>query len=185
MCICLGSRKRFWRVQVRDTDGYIDSKGPWTTFCCGYAGVKMCRDPIIYSDAKGYTSANVIVESIETRPIHHVHLFSHGDHPLSTENTDQTPGTRRDLHPIKGISIYTYIYFLPVVYLSPTCLLPAKIQSPTEKLTRSLKLIEAFQPELIRISNDSSKHAHHSAMRAQSGGSGETRKDPTSSEPIA
>jgi hypothetical protein len=35
--------------------------------------------------------------------------------------------------------------------------------------------MNAFNPELIRISNDSSKHAHHAAMRAQNGGSGESR----------
>ena len=38
------------------------------------------------------------------------------------------------------------------------------------------ELMEALHPELIRISNDSSKHAHHSAMRALNGGSGETRE---------
>lgn len=42
------------------------------------------------------------------------------------------------------------------------------------KLT--LQLIENFQPILIRVTNDSSKHAHHSAMRAIGGGGGETRK---------
>jgi stress-induced morphogen len=38
------------------------------------------------------------------------------------------------------------------------------------------QLVEAFTPTLIRISNDSSKHAHHTAMRAIGGGGGETRK---------
>jgi len=38
------------------------------------------------------------------------------------------------------------------------------------------QLVEAFTPTLIRISNDSSKHAHHTAMRAIGGGGGETRE---------
>ena len=36
------------------------------------------------------------------------------------------------------------------------------------------KLTEAFAPSHIFIRNDSSKHAHHAAMVAQGGGSGET-----------
>lgn len=36
--------------------------------------------------------------------------------------------------------------------------------------------MEAFKPQLIRISNDSSKHSHHAPMKAIGGGGGETRK---------
>ncbi|GHJ86872.1 hypothetical protein NliqN6_3274 [Naganishia liquefaciens] len=36
------------------------------------------------------------------------------------------------------------------------------------------KLTENLKPTYIKIQNDSSKHAHHSAMRAQGGGNGET-----------
>ncbi|KAL1413443.1 hypothetical protein Q8F55_001210 [Vanrija albida] len=48
-----------------------------------------------------------------------------------------------------------------------------RIPGPVETAIQS-KLIEAFKPQLIRVSNDSSKHAHHAAMRAQGGGNGET-----------
>ncbi|KAL9936092.1 hypothetical protein V8E36_004934, partial [Tilletia maclaganii] len=36
------------------------------------------------------------------------------------------------------------------------------------------KLSAALQPTLLAIRNDSAKHAHHAAMVAQGGGSGET-----------
>ncbi|CAK9785678.1 unnamed protein product [Cutaneotrichosporon oleaginosum] len=48
-----------------------------------------------------------------------------------------------------------------------------RVPGPVETSMQQ-KLIEAFQPQLIRISNDSSKHAHHAAMRAAGGGNGET-----------
>jgi hypothetical protein len=44
------------------------------------------------------------------------------------------------------------------------------------KSVTDTQLVKAFTPTLIRISNDSSKHAHHTAMRAIGGGGGETRK---------
>ncbi|RSH92326.1 hypothetical protein EHS25_008741 [Saitozyma podzolica] len=50
---------------------------------------------------------------------------------------------------------------------------PVRVPGPVETTMQS-KLIEAFQPSLIRISNDSSKHSHHAPMRAIGGGSGET-----------
>ncbi|RSH82573.1 uncharacterized protein EHS24_007555 [Apiotrichum porosum] len=49
----------------------------------------------------------------------------------------------------------------------------ARLPGPVETAIQA-KLMNAFNPELIRISNDSSKHAHHAAMRAQNGGSGES-----------
>ncbi|OCF30397.1 hypothetical protein I316_07965 [Kwoniella heveanensis BCC8398] len=49
----------------------------------------------------------------------------------------------------------------------------ARIPGPVETAIQQ-KLIEAFEPVLLRVYNDSSKHAHHSAMRAQGGGNGET-----------
>ncbi|KAL7419367.1 BolA domain UV induced protein Uvi31 [Cryptotrichosporon argae] len=49
----------------------------------------------------------------------------------------------------------------------------ARIPGPVETSIQT-KLIDAFQPTLIRISNDSSKHAHHAPMRAINGGTGET-----------
>ena len=40
----------------------------------------------------------------------------------------------------------------------------------------SLQLNDLFKPTALEISNDSSQHRHHTAMRAQGGGNGETRK---------
>lgn len=40
----------------------------------------------------------------------------------------------------------------------------------------SLQLNELFKPTALEISNDSAQHRHHTAMRAQGGGNGETRK---------
>ncbi|WWD07491.1 hypothetical protein V865_005592 [Kwoniella europaea PYCC6329] len=48
-----------------------------------------------------------------------------------------------------------------------------RIPGPVETSIQQ-KIIEAFQPILLRVYNDSSKHSHHAAMRAQGGGSGET-----------
>nr|XP_031860703.1 uncharacterized protein CI109_003746 [Kwoniella shandongensis]KAA5527775.1 hypothetical protein CI109_003746 [Kwoniella shandongensis] len=50
---------------------------------------------------------------------------------------------------------------------------PTRIPGPVETSIQQ-KILEAFQPVLLRVYNDSSKHAHHSAMRAQGGGNGET-----------
>lgn len=50
---------------------------------------------------------------------------------------------------------------------------PTRVPGPVETAIQQ-KLIEAYEPELIRISNDSSKHAHHAPMRAVGGGTGET-----------
>lgn len=38
------------------------------------------------------------------------------------------------------------------------------------------KLNQEFKPQDMKIRNDSAKHAHHAAMVAQGGGSGETRE---------
>ncbi|WWC68119.1 uncharacterized protein I206_102040 [Kwoniella pini CBS 10737] len=48
-----------------------------------------------------------------------------------------------------------------------------RIPGPVETSIQQ-KIIESFQPILLRIYNDSSKHSHHSAMRASGGGNGET-----------
>ncbi|EJT52028.1 hypothetical protein A1Q2_03203 [Trichosporon asahii var. asahii CBS 8904] len=48
-----------------------------------------------------------------------------------------------------------------------------RIPGPVETSMQQ-KLMEAFKPQLIRISNDSSKHSHHAPMKAIGGGSGET-----------
>ncbi|WRT64609.1 uncharacterized protein IL334_001542 [Kwoniella shivajii] len=48
-----------------------------------------------------------------------------------------------------------------------------RIPGPVETSIQQ-KIIEAFEPVLLRVYNDSSKHSHHSAMRAQGGGNGET-----------
>ncbi|KAI0949398.1 hypothetical protein AcW1_009026 [Taiwanofungus camphoratus] len=45
---------------------------------------------------------------------------------------------------------------------------------PMEKSIKE-KLISLLQPLELTISNDSWQHRHHAAMRAQGGGSGETR----------
>ncbi|WVQ79897.1 hypothetical protein IAT38_001997 [Cryptococcus sp. DSM 104549] len=50
---------------------------------------------------------------------------------------------------------------------------PTRLPGPVETVIQQ-KLIEAFDPVLLRVYNDSSKHSHHAAMRAQGGGSGET-----------
>ncbi|KGB79816.1 hypothetical protein CNBG_5654 [Cryptococcus deuterogattii R265] len=50
---------------------------------------------------------------------------------------------------------------------------PTRVPGPVET-TIQQKVIEAFNPVLLRVYNDSHKHAHHAAMRAQGGGSGET-----------
>lgn len=47
--------------------------------------------------------------------------------------------------------------------------------SDSNKLTITRKLIALLQPASILITNDSLQHLHHEAMRAQGGGSGETR----------
>ncbi|KAM0746036.1 bola-domain-containing protein [Meredithblackwellia eburnea MCA 4105] len=46
-------------------------------------------------------------------------------------------------------------------------------QGPMETAIRN-KLSDAFKPVELNITNDSSKHAGHAAMRAQEGGNGET-----------
>ncbi|WWC59642.1 uncharacterized protein I303_102201 [Kwoniella dejecticola CBS 10117] len=48
-----------------------------------------------------------------------------------------------------------------------------RIPGPVETSIQQ-KIIEAFEPVLLRVYNDSSKHAHHAAMRASGGGNGET-----------
>ncbi|ORY23994.1 bola-like protein-domain-containing protein [Naematelia encephala] len=50
---------------------------------------------------------------------------------------------------------------------------PTRIPGPVETAIHE-KLTEALGPTLFRIQNDSSKHSHHVAMRAQGGGNGET-----------
>ncbi|GFZ47890.1 hypothetical protein JCM24511_05637 [Saitozyma sp. JCM 24511] len=55
---------------------------------------------------------------------------------------------------------------------SPLLVDPRRALAPANPAL--VQLIEAFQPSLIRISNDSSKHSHHAPMRAIGGGSGET-----------
>ncbi|KAK8847563.1 hypothetical protein IAR55_005422 [Kwoniella newhampshirensis] len=50
---------------------------------------------------------------------------------------------------------------------------PTRLPGPVETAIQQ-KILDAFQPVLLRVYNDSSKHAHHSAMRAQGGGNGET-----------
>ncbi|OWZ64302.1 hypothetical protein AYX15_03944 [Cryptococcus neoformans] len=50
---------------------------------------------------------------------------------------------------------------------------PTRVPGPVET-TIQQKIIEAFNPILLRVYNDSHKHSHHAAMRAQGGGSGET-----------
>jgi hypothetical protein len=63
------------------------------------------------------------------------------------------------------------------------------IQSKVSQLSTGMdqadavKLVETFSPVLIRVQNDSSKHAHHSAMRAIGGGGGETREPCLSDSP--
>ncbi|KLO14602.1 bola-like protein [Schizopora paradoxa] len=44
---------------------------------------------------------------------------------------------------------------------------------PVETSIRQ-KLNDLFKPTALEISNDSSQHRHHTAMRAQGGGNGET-----------
>ncbi|WVN87284.1 uncharacterized protein L203_102462 [Cryptococcus depauperatus CBS 7841] len=50
---------------------------------------------------------------------------------------------------------------------------PTRIPGPVETIIQQ-KVMEEFQPLLLRVYNDSHKHSHHTAMRAQGGGNGET-----------
>ncbi|ODN79400.1 hypothetical protein L202_03393 [Cryptococcus amylolentus CBS 6039] len=48
-----------------------------------------------------------------------------------------------------------------------------RIPGPVETSIQQ-KIIQEFNPVLLRVYNDSSKHSHHAPMRAQGGGNGET-----------
>ncbi|KAK0523811.1 BolA domain UV induced protein Uvi31 [Tilletia horrida] len=60
--------------------------------------------------------------------------------------------------------------------MSTTSASLSSTSSPPSSITASIqsKLAASFEPTKLDIRNDSAKHAHHAAMVAQGGGSGET-----------
>jgi len=132
---------------------------------------------ILFTSKSNQTS--LFVRSIHTTPV--MSASVEDGHPPKSRSTARIPG------PVEQ-SMQTKVCTLLLFYLLFFSLIPSFSPSQTRsqskwnlicgvyKWNTNDQLVEAFTPTLIRISNDSSKHAHHTAMRAIGGGGGETRK---------
>lgn len=121
------------------------------------------------------TQTSLFVRSLHTTP--KMSASVEDGHPPKSRSAARIPGPVEQSMQTKVCTPLSFFSLLPSMFsLQTVTWIDRNSVWEHLKWNTNDQLVEAFTPTLIRISNDSSKHAHHTAMRAIGGGGGETRE---------